>query len=592
MRSERSDPLPSAFRRWESLRPSSTCAAAVGLIIPITMSEFQDLYAAALAQGFEDEVDFLTSPDARPDGDRAVYRLVFRGMQVHGAPSTVTIAGASISFIQGPVLTQRTELAQRAGFPLVFDKAMKRGVEIGAGHWLTVVQINLTPVPEDFADAIIRSREQAQTAVAFLSAVLDERIAQEQLAEDLVILDGPRPVAAADLRELVRSYLPFEARDIELDAIKVLESVDVPRHVKTAARWYLRGSQAAPGVDGVIFLWFAVEALVGTSKKAPIEKALRKAGRDPADQGLGVGRLHGLRSKFVHDKPASDPPPPLEVRQAFYDLEAMARALLRHALGAKSTWPAHTASRVFGSQWQKKIEDAWKKPVVEFHDHLPGSTTEPVPGMAWGEMLPAIETKAIVTAVGGQGQDANRLRRIVEIALTYFGDPDVGEFPVEIKRLPDDAQADCRKDRLVISSRIADPQNDPEAFRLFRNVHVFVGRSLLARLGVPSNDPTGWFLHGILSGWVGVHLLVSGGAPLEHLTVFPLKETSSAFDLGEQLGAGIGGSPENLANARRAIKGASETKRGVAKQGIEQMIQELRSLKTPSELLETLPAMY
>src|SRR6476646_5577596 len=78
------------------------------------------------------------------------------------------------------------------------------------------------------------------------------------------------------------------------------------RHVETAARWYLRGVQAGPSVDGVIFLWFAVEALTGTSKKKPIEEALRQAGRDPADQGLTVGELHGLRSSFVHDRPDSE----------------------------------------------------------------------------------------------------------------------------------------------------------------------------------------------------------------------------------------------------------------------------------------------
>lgn len=59
-------------------------------------------------------------------------------------------------------------------------------------------------------------------------------------------------------------------------------------------------------MDGVIFLWFAVEALTGTSKKKPIEEALRQAGRDPADQGLTVGELHGLRSSFVHDRPDSE----------------------------------------------------------------------------------------------------------------------------------------------------------------------------------------------------------------------------------------------------------------------------------------------
>ena len=529
------------------------------------MASFRDLYAEALSDGIELEVDFLTSPDTRPDGSRAIYRAMFRGMEVHGLPASMTVAGTSVSFFQGPVLTQQTEISQRGGFPLIFDKSMKRGVGVGVGHWVTAVQIELDPLPDDFGEAMTRSRERARAAVAFLSSILDERIAQELLAEDLVILDGEKPVAAADLRELVRSYPPFEARETELQAIRVLKDVDVPRHVETAARWYLRGAQAAPGVDGVIFLWFAVEALVGTSKKKPIEEALRKAGRDPADQGLGVGELHGIRSKFVHDKPDAKPPAPERIRQAFYDLESMARTLLRHELEVQSTWPAHSASRVFDPPWQERVEEAWSNPVVEFHDELPGSTTEPVDGLTWGQMLPALETAADVKVRGGQGQDASRIRRLVEMALIYFGNPEIDEFPVEIKRLPDGAQADCRDDCLVINSAIVSPTNELEAFRLLRQVHIFVGRSLLARMDVPSSDQIGWFLHGLLSGWVGIHLIVSNGAPLDGMTAYPLPRDYSNFDLGEQLGAGIAGSPENLENAEGALAGDSETERTAAR---------------------------
>lgn len=88
------------------------------------MTSFESHYAAMLDEGFEAEVDGMTSPELMPQGGRALYRAVFRGMQVHGLPEELTIAGATLRFHQGPVLVQQTDLSQRAGYPLVFDKSM------------------------------------------------------------------------------------------------------------------------------------------------------------------------------------------------------------------------------------------------------------------------------------------------------------------------------------------------------------------------------------------------------------------------------------------------------------------------------------
>jgi hypothetical protein len=551
--------------------------------------EFSDSYAEALRNGVDREVDALTSPDTQVNGDRAVYRAIFRGMEVHGLPSDMIVGHAHVFFTQGPVLTQHTEVSQRGGFPLIFDKSMKRGVEIGKGQWLTVVQIHHQPMPEEFGMAITSSRDQARAAVAYIAAVLDERIGQELLGEDLIIFDQEKAIAAVDIRELVRSYPPFEVREAEQNGLAALEGVDVPRHVETASRWYLRGVQAAPGVDGVIFLWFAVEALVGTSKKTPIEKALREAGHDPADQGLGVGELHGLRSKFVHDKPDAQPPAPEKVKQAFYDLEAMAKALLRHALGVTSTWPLHTAAHPFDPPWLEQIEEAWANPVVEFHEELPGSKTVPIEGLSWSQMAPALDLAAAVTVRGGQGQDANRIRRLVEMALLYFGDPHIGDFPVEIKRLPEGTLADCEEDLLIVNSTLVSPRDPLEASRLFINIHVFVGRCLLSRVGVPSDNEEGWFLHGILTG---CRLLSEANVPDDQLKAHPLPGNYSSFDLGEQFGAGAAGSHQNLENARAVIAGQTEAERATATAIFEQRIRELEGPADAAELLMCLKAIY
>jgi hypothetical protein len=553
------------------------------------MTTFGSHYSKMLDKGFEAEVDSLTSPESVPQGDRALYRAVFRGMQVHGLPEELKVGGASLRFCQGPALVQKTDVSQRAGHPLVFDKSMSHGVSIGEGHWLTLAEIEIESFTKVSKETIFEARQYAESAVAFVAAVLDERIGQEMLAENLLILEGDTPVAIADLRELVRGYLPFEVREAESEALAALGNLELARNVATAARWYLRGVQAGPSVDGVIFLWFAVEALAGTSKKRPIEEALRKAGRDPADQGLTVGELHGLRSSFVHDRPDSEPPAVEKVKQGFYDLEAMVKALLRHELGVHSTWPAHIASRVFHPPWQERVEEAWSSPQVEFHERLLGSDTEAPEGLSWGEMLPALETTSEVKVTGGQGQDANMVRRIVEIALLYFGDPDAGKFSVAIKK-PGDAEAlaDCRADELVLSPRLLPPKDELEALRLQRLIHVLVGRCLLARRCVDTSASRGPFIHGVLSGWVGVHFFNSRGVPEELLSASRLPKQPSPFVFGEHLGSGIAGSEKNLSDVIEAMAKASGADPQVVGEELESLLTALKEVTTPAEMLDAL----
>lgn len=553
------------------------------------MPNFAETYESMLASGVAAEVDSLANPELQPYGDRASYQAVFRGMQVHGLPEVLVVAGTTLRFIQGPIQVQKTDMSQRAGFPLIFDKSMQHGAEVGAGHWLTVAEIELSEFSEASKEVITDARHRALTTIAFLASVLDERIGQEMLAENLLIFDGDEPVAVVDLRELVRHFLPYEVREKELEALAALSDVDLPRHSQTAARWYLRGVQAGASVDGVIFLWFAVEALTGTSKKKPIEEALRVAGRDPADQKMTVGELHGLRSNFVHDHPDARPVPPDKIRSGFYDLEAMVKTLLRHELGVHSTWAAHIAGRVFDEGWQHKIEETWSCPEVVFHDELPGSDTASRPEITWGEMLPAIKTNTTVAVTGGQGQDANMVRRIVEVALHFFGDPDHGELKVVIKKPGDpDAVADCRAELLEISPRILPPESEKEAFDLQRLVHVVVGRCLLAKMGVDPNSELGPFLHGILSGWVNVRFLASRGFPIDAVSANPLPDHPTAFALGEQLGSGLAGSKGNLDNLFEAMATSSESDVDQVRAQIENHLGALRKAVTPAEMLGAL----
>src|SRR6476660_3067969 len=129
----------------------------------------------------------MTSPEGVPQGDRALYRAVFRGMQVHGLPNQLKVAEVTLRFCQGPVLIQQTDLSQRAGYPLVFDKSMSHGVLVGDGHWLTLVEVEVDEYAGNSKETIPEARQRAESTIAFVAATLDERVSQEMLAENLII---------------------------------------------------------------------------------------------------------------------------------------------------------------------------------------------------------------------------------------------------------------------------------------------------------------------------------------------------------------------------------------------------------------------
>lgn len=546
---------------------------------------FFDIYAEGVGTGSLREVDALTDPE-RPSADKVVYRGVFRGMNLFGMPDELKVGKARVFSIMGPLLTQKTDVIQRSGFPLVFDKRMEHRTEVGAGHRLSVVQIERSPIPEDLSALMIECREESRAAIALVAALLDERIAQEQLAEDLIFLQGEEAIAAADLRQRIRSFLPYEVRGKEMQALLSLENADVPRHVQTAARWYLRGAQTGPQEDGVIFLWFAVETLVGSSKKGAIENALREAGKDPADQQIGIGQLHGLRSQIVHDKPDKAPPDPELIRDGYYDLEGMVRALLRHAVGARSSWPMHFGARVFQPPWDSRIQEAWLDPQVEFHeDALCAGEPASIPGLAWTEIAPPIDTATELKVRGGQGQDAQRLRRVAEVALAYYDDPDLGELLIQIKRFEDDRlQGRCEKERIEVSSKVVNPKEPIQAIHLAELIHKFIGRTILEHRGVSSASSAGHWLHGVLCGWVGYDFLTNNaGMPADMFRGPILAEEPNPFEEGEQLGAGLAGDKPSWSAFKDRADVSDET---------EAAFQVLLQVESPAELVERLGEVF
>jgi hypothetical protein len=274
------------------------------------------------------------------EGRRAYYRLVCKGMLVPGLPDPVVLGNAVIAQADGPIRTQRTQVVQLPGWRPTFVKHMEHGVEVGHGCCVTVCQLDVV-LPCRMSASTRIWRDQALGALSLLVALFDERLAQEELAEDLLVFDedGIDVVAALD-------YVPdlptFRAVNRVLEehcaVLAGLSGTDLGADDPklAAGRWYLRAAQLGPTPDAIVFLWIALEALSRAGGKrrgkhvALVERAVQEAGFDPAAIEPRVGRLAGLRADVVHrgmEQPAI-------LREGYYMLEQLVRLLLRHAMGA------------------------------------------------------------------------------------------------------------------------------------------------------------------------------------------------------------------------------------------------------------------
>lgn len=228
------------------------------------------------------------------EGRRAFFRLAFKAMPVPGFPEEVAIGTATVSQTEGPLWTQRTHVLQRPGWRPVFLKQMEQGVlEVGEGYTLTVCQLEVT-VPYDLARALNVWRDEALGAVSVLVALLDERVAQELLVEDLILYDqaGVEAVAVVDQVTRVRKF-PATTTIVQEheEAIATLADLnlgaDDPR--LAAGRWYLRAAQGGPTPDAVAFLWItrgALEASVWHQTHQRREATPRcEVGRDGPPRG-------------------------------------------------------------------------------------------------------------------------------------------------------------------------------------------------------------------------------------------------------------------------------------------------------------------
>ena len=139
----------------------------------------------------------------------------------------------------------------------------------------------MVPRSQPIQGAFAQWRDQVLAAVSILAALLDERVAQRELLEDLIVYDstGSRPWASVDTGVRVRDFLPKKrVLSEQRQLLEQLATFDLSheRAEFGAGRWYLRAVQSGPTPDAVVFLWIAMEALAPPTGKGDTRSDVRR----------------------------------------------------------------------------------------------------------------------------------------------------------------------------------------------------------------------------------------------------------------------------------------------------------------------------
>lgn len=297
--------------------------------------------------------DLSTPSEPRADiadafcGLRAVYRLGYLSMEVPGLPNVLRLGDVFVSQITGPLETQITTIVQEPGLSPVFHKWMEKPF-VGAGRHITVLSLEIQ-VGQDVSESLATCRAKCETVAGVLVALMDERIAEELILEDMTILADDGTVrAVVDERKRVRTYEAshrwFERFEAEIEKVEALDHDEYLR-LGAAVRWYHRAVLAGPTAESFVMLWIAIEAAVPAAGGAQSRNEVRAveeaiAGADPtldipADIVPSVGRMAGLRARIVHQGLEDD----VELSESWYMLEAITRLLVRNIGRITGGWP-------------------------------------------------------------------------------------------------------------------------------------------------------------------------------------------------------------------------------------------------------------
>jgi hypothetical protein len=427
------------------------------------------------------------------DADTIIYRLGLHALPVPGLPSDLAVDDVTVDFVPGPIKAQHTQMRQRYGLPIVFDKAMRR-LDIGDGELLAVLWIEESPVPDDLEAAFNRWRAHALAAAGMVAAVLDERVVGKEQFEDAVLLLGDQFVGGADMRGQARSYLPFDVTAPDRAALEQLSAFDLSESqaAARAARLYRRAALEGPTADAYAMLWVAAECF--SSQRSPsrkeIEQSLIGAGLDPASLPLHVGLLIDLRGKVQHHGLEGGD----RLQTAYYEMEAVVRSLIRqHAGIVGGWWAASDNPAAFTEPFDAAVAALHDRGTSEWHEqnllpvaeapeplHLPRRIPNPASdprlqiGDEFGEAKDLV-AGVILDALEWQEQDAH-----LEVRL----DPPDG--------VPPDVTMGANATTIWIAEErikgVSDESDPGKLVNLVWDLHALVGAALAQQAGLVSRN--------------------------------------------------------------------------------------------------------
>jgi hypothetical protein len=498
--------------------------------------------------------------DAAAEFDAVTYRLGLRLLvPVPGLPHELIIGDVRASVLTGPVLAQHTNLRQRYGFPIVFDKYMTRE-HVGDGELILLLSIehtvsDITTVEQ----SVLRWRATAEGAAGTLAAVLDERTAGDSVFEDVVLLRAGETVGAADVRARVRSFLPLEVTSQDRAGLERLADIELEGSgVGRAARLLRRAALEGPTADAYVMLFVAAESVLDSRQpsKREFDEVLREAGFNPDGLPLHAGLLISLRGQIVHDGLEDHE----RLRMAYYEMEAIVRVLIRRAAGIEGGWwPAH-GSMAYSTDYDARVH-AQQGHRTQWHaDGLPPmgtATEERIP-----RKVPSAAEKLVVRLHPSLVQSATEeqcsmISAIVADAQAWV-DPDRDPITVLAGSPPDatdPADITFNADEIWLAESRLDGMLDedrPEVLvNLAWDLHGAVGGMLLMRAGVASEG-------------AGMALIEAAGALHQYTRLITHGEfAASALNLPSANDAyGVGKVAGWAAAGDRRAKGLLSRKRG------------------------------